>query len=104
MSLVPERQYYCLNEMLNFTCAGPGGAIRWEVPPLFSREGFLNSDQPGINNSIDGVNATIYLAQVTPMFISFLTIQGVFDITVICSTLVPTAEKTLSLTTSSKQH
>ncbi len=87
-----------------FNCTGPGEGIRWEVPSVFSLQGFSNSQSPPVTIRIDGYNATLELQQATPTFITTLTIQGVPDITVICSTDVPIDEKNISLTSSSKQQ
>ncbi len=102
-SLGSERHYYCLDDLLVFNCTGPGTAMRWEVPSVFNIRGFIDFQTPPLSTPIEGVNATLYLDQSTPSFITSLKIQNVPNITVRCSTDLP-AHDSKSLNSSSKQQ
>ncbi len=98
-----DKQFYCLNKPLLFTCTGPGTAIRWDVPSVFSARGFVAIQSPPRDAQVDGVDVILHLNQSMPTFITTLTIQGVPNIIVICSTDVP-ATRNMSLNSSSKQQ
>lgn len=82
------RKYYCLSDELKFNCTGPGKSMQWDVPTVFNNRGFGDFDSPPINTRI-GDDALLHLNRSTPTFFTTLTIRGVPEITVICSTDFP---------------
>ncbi len=99
-----SRNHYCLSDGLVFTCTGPGTAIEWNVPSVFNDRGFIDLQNPPITTTIDGVNAAVHLIQSMPTFITNLTIRGVPDITVMCSTNNPVDQMSTSPSFSSKHY
>ncbi len=91
-----------MNEELVFTCTGSGTGIQWNVPSVFTTQGFVEQNMPPVTTPVAGVNANISLLQTMP-FITTLTIRDVPDITVQCSTNVAGSFNSVSRLTSSKQ-
>ncbi len=102
-SLMGSRNHYCLSEELVFTCTGPGTAIEWNVPSVLNDIGFIDFQNPPITTLIAGVDAAVHLNQSMPTFITTLTIRGIPDITVMCSTDDPVDQMSTTPPFSSKQ-